>query len=309
MSVYVYPTDKRWFDFLRARSPIEEVNFWRPGGSVEFRLLAPGELLLFRLKSPVNKIAGGGVYAHASLFPLIGAWEAFGERNGVASLDDLFTAVDRYRVKDGLPRATVDTPIGCIVLESPFFLPESEWIDVPADYHPNLVQGKRFPTESATARYLSEWGMRQLTALEPAIIAESAVESMYGRPSLIRARRGQGAFRLIVSDAYHKRCAVTGEKTFPVLEAAHIKPVSKGGDHRTENGLLLRSDLHTLFDLGYATVTPKGEFRVSPKLKETWMNGRIYYDLDGSTIRLPEEDEKRPSPLLLEWHNDVIFRP
>ena len=308
MSVYVYPTDKRWFDFLRARSPLDEVNFWRPGGSIEFHGLAPGELLLFRLKSPINKIAGGGVFAHASLFPLIGAWDAFGERNGVASLDNLFLAVDHYRTKGRLPRATVDTPIGCIVLESPFFLPEDEWIDVPSDYHANLVQGKRFPTESATARYLSEWGARQLVALEPAVVAEPTATSMYGEPTLIRPRRGQGAFRLIVSDAYHKRCAVTGEKTFPVLEAAHIKPVARGGDHRTANGLLLRSDLHTLFDLGYATVTPNGEFRVSSKLKETWMNGRVYYDLDGSTIRMPEEPENRPSPLILEWHNDEIFR-
>jgi putative restriction endonuclease len=308
VSVYVYPTDKRWFDFLRARNPLDEVNFWRPGGVVKFSHLVPGELLLFRLKSPINKIAGGGVYAHFSLFPLIGAWEAFGERNGVGSLDDLFTAVDRYRTKDGLPPATADTPIGCIVLESPFFLPGSEWIDVPDDYHPNLVQGKRFPTDSATARHLSEWGVRQLSALEPAIVAEPAAESMYGQPTLIRPRRGQGAFRLIVSDAYQKRCAVTGEKTFPVLEAAHIKPVSRGGDHRTENGLLLRSDLHTLFDLGYATVTSKGVFRVSPKLKETCMIGRVYYALDLSTFRVPEVYEKRPSPLLLEWHNDEVFK-
>jgi putative restriction endonuclease len=308
VSVYVYPTDKRWFDFLRARSPLDEVNFWRPGGSVLFRGLVPGELLVFRLKGKINKIPGGGVFAHASLFPLLAAWEAFGERNGVSSLDELFVAVDRYRTRDGLSASTVDTPIGCIVLESPFFLPESEWIDVPTDYQPNLVQGKRFPTESETARHLAAWGARQLRALEPTIVAEAPATSMYGEPILVRPRRGQGAFRLIVSDAYQKRCAVTGEKTFPVLEAAHIKPVSKGGDHRTENGLLLRSDLHTLFDRGYVTVTPKGEFLVSPKLKETWTNGRVYYDLDRSSIRMPSEERNRPSALLLEWHNDEIFR-
>lgn len=308
MSVYIYPTDKRWFDFLRDRSPLEEANFWRPGGSVLFRSLAPGELLLFRLKGKINKIAGGGIFAHASLFPLLGAWEAFVERNGVSSLDELFVAVDKYRKRDGLSPATVDTPIGCIVLESPFFLRESEWIDIPADYQPNLVQGKRFPTESDTARQLGAWGARQLSALVPARVAEPPVASMYGEPIMVKPRRGQGAFRLIVSDAYQKRCAVTGEKTFPVLEAAHIKPVSRGGDHRTQNGLLLRSDLHTLFDRGYVTVTPKGEFRVSPKLKETWMNGQVYYDLDRSPIRMPGESEKRPSSLLLEWHNDEVFR-
>ena len=131
---------------------------------------------------------------------------------------------------------------------------------------------------------------------------------MFGNPTLIRPRLGQGAFRLIVADAYEKRCAITGEKTLPVLEAAHIKPVSNGGEHRIDNGLLLRSDLHKLFDLGYATITPSGEFRVSAKLKETWMNGKVYYDLDRSTIRVPSRGDYQPAHSFLEWHNDVVFR-
>jgi putative restriction endonuclease len=309
VSAYVYPTDIDWFHFLRARSPLDEVNFWQPGGSTEFRRLSPGELFLFRLKRPINKIAGGGVFAHASLFPLYGAWDAFGEKNGVASFQDLFSAISHYRSRNGGSAATTDTQIGCIVLESPFFLPDNEWIDVPSDYHPNLVQGKRFASDSETGRYLSQWGARQLALMQPVVVGEQLPMSMYGEPTLVRQRRGQGAFRLIVSDAYAKRCAVTGEKTLPVLEAAHIKPLASGGEHRIDNGLLLRSDLHTLFDLGYATITPTGQFRVSPKLKETWMNGRVYYELDHSAIRMPEDPEKRPSPLLLEWHNDVIFRP
>lgn len=308
MSVYVYPTDIDWFHFLRSRSPLDEVNFWQPGGSTLFRRLEPGELFLFRLKRPINRIAGGGVFAHASLFPLAGAWEAFGEKNGVESFSALFNAINHYRVKNGAPPATTDTPIGCIALESPFFLPEHSWIATPADYHPNLVQGKRFLFESETGRSLAEWGAKQLSMLQPAAVAERPAPSMYGDPTLIRRRIGQGAFRLIVSDAYSKRCAVTGEKTLPVLEAAHIKPVSLGGEHRIDNGLLLRSDLHKLFDLGYATVTPSGEFRVSQKLKETWMNGRVYYELDRTVIRWPTRADQRPSRSFLEWHNDTVFR-
>ena len=77
MSVYVYPTDLNWFRFLEARSPLDEINFWQPGGSTEFRGLGVGGLFLFRLKSPINKITGGGILAHATRFPLAGAWEAF----------------------------------------------------------------------------------------------------------------------------------------------------------------------------------------------------------------------------------------
>lgn len=308
MSIYVYPTDLAWFRFLQARSPLDEINFWQPGGSAPFRALNPGDLFLFRLKSPINMIAGGGIFEVGTLFPIAGAWEAFGEKNGVRSYPELFDAINRYRSKNGSVAASADTSIGCIALRSPFFVDETNWIAPPADYHRNLVQGKRFSLESDSGRMLAEWGMACLATLRPRVIAEGRNAPMYGEPTLIRPRLGQGAFRLIVSDAYAKRCAVTGEKTLPVLEAAHIKPVASGGEHRVDNGLLLRSDIHKLFDLGYTTITPTGTFRVSAKLKETWMNGRIYYDLDRSQIRWPDRDEQNPSKQFLEWHNDAVFR-
>src|SRR6056297_4310427 len=65
---------------------------------------------------------------------------------------------------------------------------------------------------------------------------------------------GQGGFRILVTEAYHRRCAITGEKTLPVLDASHIKPYGKDGPHRTSNGLLLRQDMHNLFDRGYMTI-------------------------------------------------------
>lgn len=101
---------------------------------------------------------------------------------------------------------------------------------------------------------------------------------------------------------------MTGEKTYPVLEAAHIVPVTRGGPHSPDNGLLLRSDIHKLFDRGYVTVQPNGEFRVSARLKEDWQNGRIYYAHHGTTIRFPDAAEWRPARERLEWHNDTVFR-
>jgi putative restriction endonuclease len=60
---------------------------------------------------------------------------------------------------------------------------------------------------------------------------------------------------------------VTKEKALPVLQAAHIQPVSQGGRHLVSNGLLLRSDIHTLFDRGYVTITPDYQFRASRRLR------------------------------------------
>jgi putative restriction endonuclease len=89
----------------------------------------------------------------------------------------------------------------------------------------------------------------------------------------VRQRLGQGTFRLLITDIYQKRCSVTGEKVLPVLQAAHIQPVSEGGTHRVDNGLLLRSDVHTLFDRGYVTVAPDFRVMVSSRLKKDFDNG------------------------------------
>jgi putative restriction endonuclease len=93
-----------------------------------------------------------------------------------------------------------------------------------------------------------------------------------------------------------------------VLDAAHIRPYSLRGEHRIENGLLLRKDLHALFDAGYVTVTPSNQLRVSRRIREEFENGHDYYALEGRTIRLPMPPNPPPSPEYLEWHGDVVFR-
>ncbi len=132
--------------------------------------------------------------------------------------------------------------------------------------------------------------------------------AMFGEPVLIRPRLGQGTFRVLITDTYERRCAVTQEKALPVLEAAHIRAVAHGGAHRVDNGLLLRSDIHRLLDSGYVTVTPDHRFRVSRKLKDDFKNGEPYFPLDGHSIWLPPESTSRPRREFLEWHADTVFK-
>ena len=106
------------------------------------------------------------------------------------------------------------------------------------------------------------------------------------------------------------KCAITGERTLPVLEAAHILPFAKHGPHHVSNGLLLRSDFHKLFDLGYVTVNPDLRVEVSPRIKEEWFNGKAYYRLDGQPLAtVPNESEFQPKREYLEWHNKNVFQP
>lgn len=127
--------------------------------------------------------------------------------------------------------------------------------------------------------------------------------------ALIGAKReGQGAFRLRLLDAYGGRCAITGEKTEPVLEVAHIQPYLGPRSNHVQNGLLLTTEFHTLFDRGYVTVTPEHEVRISPRLRKEWRNGHRYYPYDGQRlVQMPQEPELQPSPAALEWHERNIF--
>jgi len=102
--------------------------------------------------------------------------------------------------------------------------------------------------------------------------------------------------------------AMTGEKALPVLQAAHIRPVSEGGVHRIDNGLLLRSDVHTLFDRGYVSVGSDFRVRVSRRLKTDFDNGEQYFRLRGDPLHLPRREIERPAREFLEWHGDVVFR-
>jgi putative restriction endonuclease len=110
-------------------------------------------------------------------------------------------------------------------------------------------------------------------------------------------------------DAYERRCAVTGEKTLPVLEAAHIRPFALSGPNRVNHGLLLRSDLHKLFDICYVKVTPERRLEVSPRLKTEWENGREYYAHHGRPLQVqPADVARRPGREYLMWHNENRFR-
>jgi len=302
MKAFIGITDKNWFELLQSQPQLEEVNFWQPSGSRQFRALQPGALFLFKLHSPNNYIVGGGIFAHATRLPISLAWESFGIANGAWNLSQMRSRVARYRRQTEDRRA--DYTIGCILLEQPFFLERQAWIPVPYDWKPNIVQGRTYDLTQEPG--LSLWHQVQ-SALSVSHRMHEGIPQ-YGEPHLVRPRLGQGTFRVVVTDAYERRCAVTQEKVLPALDAAHIRPFSEGGEHCITNGLLLRSDVHRLFDRGYVTVTPEKYFEVSNKIHEDFHNGREYYALHGKRIHIPQKSDLHPEIGYLAWHNEHIFK-
>ena len=107
----------------------------------------------------------------------------------------------------------------------------------------------------------------------------------------------------------NRKCAISGEKTLPVLDAAHIKPYDQSGPHSISNGLLLRTDLHKLFDKGYLTITNDYKIEVSRRIKEEFENGRDYYKYHGNNLMaLPSRPIDKPSQKFVDWHNQNIYK-
>ena len=110
-----------------------------------------------------------------------------------------------------------------------------------------------------------------------------------------KVRRGQASFRDIFLKLYQNKCAVTGEGPSVVLEAAHIWEHALSGINHSSNGLLLRADIHILFDEGLIKVNPESlVVEVSPDLM-----GTQYEQLNGKLL-LIRGDGSQPSKVFLE---------
>lgn len=303
IKLIVAVTDIDWFDHLRRLPELTEVNFWAPSAR-DFRALTPGELFLFKLHAPRNYIAGGGVFAYANTLPCSLAWEAFGEANGAKNLSEMRARIAHYRRSDSSERS--DFQIGCRILTQPFFFDESRYIPVPKSWSQNIVTFKTYSLDEPDGRLLWD-AVQDRMQIVPRSLSETPQER-YGDPVLVRPRLGQGAFRVVVTDMYRRSCAVTGERTLPALDAAHIRPYSEGGEHAPSNGLLLRRDIHSIFDAGYVTVTPQFHFEVSNRIHDDFDNGKDYYALHGREIGLPIVPAQRPSADELRWHNENRYK-
>ncbi|MBS0657901.1 MAG: HNH endonuclease [Verrucomicrobia bacterium] len=298
MKFYVGVTNNDWFAYLAARRP-DEVNFWRPRSQNQFRAIEIGAPFLFKLHSPLNFIVGGGLLVAHKFLPLSLMWQAFGERNGVPDYQTLRDRILEHRRQDEL-----GLQIGCTILGEPFFFERDEWIPVPESWRSNIVSGRCYSTAEPDGLRLWEQVLERLGAvrLQSNFGAPENPGSRYGAPQLVLPRLGQGGFRVLVTEAYGRRCAFTGERTMPALEAAHIRPYALQGPHAVSNGLLLRSDWHHLFDEGYATLDEDNRIVVSSRIRKEFENGKEYYRLHGQPVTLPQEHRDRPNEDHLAWH-------
>lgn len=316
-------TDRAWFDHLASMSRaaggrLDEVNFWRPRKQQRVKIIPPGAPFFLRLKRPTNAIAGWGFFAHWRLVPFREAWQLFGQKNGAPSFDMFRRNIARLRGSD--PTARYAKPIGCVMLRDVTLLPAERWFPWGASegWNRHIVNDNSYDltTEpgSRLMRLLAGPAGGSTVVTPPDLIGDRFqpldVDERRWREAIVSARDGQGTFRSRLLDAYGSRCALTGERVVPVLEAAHIQPYMGPASNHIQNGLLLRADLHNLYDAELVGITPDYRFRVSERVRAEYDNGEEYYELErsGARLRLPSDEAKRPSRDALAWHLEKMFR-
>ena len=150
----------------------------------------------------------------------------------------------------------------------------------------------------------------KLTSVEQELAAEGAYDpsnesdARYKVLASIARRRGQPKFRDKLLDAYDERCAITGYNEVEALEAAHIR-LYKGSDmNEVHNGLLLRADIHTLFD--------RHLIGLDPISRKVWIGEQLsrtqYAELEGREARPPKRRKDRPDPDALREHREEAKR-
>lgn len=305
-------TDEGWYSFLAQHPEISELNFWTPSARRSFRapVFSP---FLFKLRAPYNAICGYAYFAHFSRLPDWLAWETFGIGNGCPSFEEMHARITKIRTRIGYEEQAGYDEIGCIQLVSPTFFSRDDWIAQPSNWQPRVQTPMKFDLSIDEGQRVWKSCLSQTPTFQtstPIVTAEAPETNSrrYGNACLIQPRLGQATFRITVLDAYGRACAVTKEHSLPALEAAHIRSFAREGPHEVRNGLLLRADLHRLFDTGYVTVTPDLKLEVSTRLRDDYNNGKSYYPLHGIRLDTPNVGADRPDAGFLKWHNNHIYR-
>lgn len=318
--IFVANTDSAWFDFLAERARGEggrvgEVNFWQPRSQAPMVRLPPGAPVFFRRKRPDYAVAGYGFFASFALLRLDEAWRMFESGNGDPDEERFLKRIGRYRRLDLLGDPAAErAPIGCTILRDAVFWPRARWISwtETEEWARNIVQGKTENDPARVSRLLSEIQHDHVDVPDEFRDAAFRPLSVDHRELIVASRlkrEGQGAFRARLLEAYDGRCAITGEHTKIVLDAAHIQPYLGPRSNHVQNGLLLTKEFHALFDQGYVTVTPEHEVRVSPRLYSEWNNGHRYRPFDGGPLKqVPDSLDEHPSQEVLEWHGVRVFK-
>jgi len=157
----------------------------------------------------------------------------------------------------------------------------------------------RFASGRAPISVAHEVTPLSANSLDPAMVQDARLRSRM----FVTMRQGSRQWREVLLDVFGGKCVVTDWDVPSVLDAAHIVPYKGPETNTLGNGLLLRSDIHTLFDRGLLTITPTAQVRLHPSL-----DGTHVWAYNETEATLPAHEEGGPDPALLDWHGKNIWK-
>lgn len=287
----ISPTDKNWFDYLKENELNSYVNFWTPT-PWNITGLKIGDRLYFMLKSPIRKVGGFGEFVEYKNITAETAWNEFGYRNGRESKANFLSSIQQYIDKHsskygGQKLDALNYKIGCIVLRNCEFWDEDEY-RFPENF------GLSFPPQVVTIKYYKEYD--PFLVNQDQIFSFSLVEQLREQNKyLVNIRNGQNIFKSRILKAYSNKCCITGEEIPELLEAAHIQNYRNSNSNHIQNGLLLRIDIHRLFDNNLLFIDKNYIIHIS-----NLVVNKTYRQYHGCKIQLPSVLSDHPSTEALE---------
>ena len=291
----ISPTDIDWFYFNKMRNQTNSINFWTPT-PWNIKRLNHGDRLYFMLKSPIRKIGGFGIFNNYENLSIPDAWEKFGYGNGVESKPRLIKRLNKYLSKNTSLNAGLEShQIGCISLNNCEFWEDIQFIDIEQTIH-------EFKKNIVKIKFFNEYDSIQ--SHHNSLVMDSSKYEIVGSGEKHKkayqqnVRIGQSEFRAKLINAYHGQCCISKETCEELLEAAHIQPYINKKSNHVQNGLLLRIDLHKLFDSGLLKIDQNYLVHISSQLQSG--NYRTY---DKKRILLPKNPNNWPSKMAIFERN------
>lgn len=275
-------TNRDWYEYQKAHGFTSFINFWTP--TFWTTKLKPGDILVFKLANSADEIGGYGTIVDYKKQKREDAWIEFGRRNGFDTKEEFVTSLTKAN-----KGRSVES--GSMVLKDVVFFDPPVRL---ADYGLTLRKGFEtytwgpdpFPFKQQIPTTQSDF------KLIPPKKKKKGVQS-------VTIREGQDLFHALISRVYGYKCCVTGETTPELLQAAHIQDYISKESHHVQNGLLLRIDIHKLFDSGLLYIDQSYRVHVSKQVKS-----QEYLDLDGKRISLPANQSEQPSKEALQFKED-----
>lgn len=260
--------------------------FWTPT-PWNLRKLKQGEKFYFLLKAPIRQIGGFAEYVEYKNLTADQAWNEYGIRNGRTTKELFLDSIKSYLDKNSKKfRGTNITPenhiIGCIILKNCIFFDDEGFLNT-EDY------GLKFPTQIVKIKYINSVDPFFSNNNDKKIftpINDKKIKNYV----LTDTRIGQGLFSGMIKKAYNNQCCVSGEKIPELLNAAHIQSYINADSHHVQNGLLMRVDIHALYDAGLISIDENYDILVSEQLNLT-----DYYKYKSKKITLPVNRSDFPS--------------